>query len=98
MLKGVNDSPNQARQLVQLLRATIVKNSYAANLVHVNLMRFNEWEGSNFETSSEKNTDEFARILKNSRIPTTVRKSKGNDIYAACGQLKSSEENKAKFQ
>jgi 23S rRNA (adenine2503-C2)-methyltransferase len=97
MLKGVNDSPMQARQLVQLLRSKIVGNSYSPHLVHVNLMRFNEWEGSVYESCAEEVIDRFAEILRDGRIPTTVRKSKGNDIYAACGQLKSSAEVKAKF-
>jgi 23S rRNA (adenine2503-C2)-methyltransferase len=85
MLKDVNDSKTQARQLAHLLHTKLIKGNRWANIVHVNLMRFNEWEGSGYETCSERVIDEFARILRDASIPTTVRKSKGNDIYAACG-------------
>ena len=56
-------------------------------LVHVNIVRFNKFKGSEYEQSPEKNEKEFRKILKKAGIPVTVRKSRGQEIMAACGQL-----------
>ena len=50
-------------------------------------MRFNKFKGSEYEQSPEKNEKEFRKILKKAGIPVTVRKSRGQEIMAACGQL-----------
>ncbi|KAI9297127.1 hypothetical protein K502DRAFT_313455 [Neoconidiobolus thromboides FSU 785] len=80
MLKGVNDSISEANQLVRLL----------SNLpAHVNLIPFNPWPGSKFECSDISTIRNFANILLNKNLKTTIRFSRGDDIMAACGQLKS---------
>lgn len=83
MLKGVNDSDADAHQLVELLRGIPVK---------VNLIPFNPWPGSPYECSSNNRVHGFARILQAAHITTPIRKTRGQDILAACGQLKSASE------
>ncbi len=80
MLKDVNDSDDQARALVKLLDGIPCK---------VNLIPFNPWAGSEFETSSDNRVQKFARILEQAGLDAPVRKPRGRDILAACGQLKS---------
>lgn len=80
MLKGVNDSDEQARALVSLLRDIPHK---------VNLIPFNVWPGSAYECSSNTRVDKFCKILTAAGVTATVRKPRGRDILAACGQLKS---------
>ncbi|KAI0239066.1 hypothetical protein L0F63_004724 [Massospora cicadina] len=87
MLKGVNDSTQEARGLARLLYGLPA---------HVNLIPFNPWPGCNYECSGDEEIDEFARILSSKDIHTTIRYSKGQDIMAACGQLKSLNMSKAK--
>jgi 23S rRNA (adenine2503-C2)-methyltransferase len=80
MLDGVNDTPEHAHQLVELVQR--------ANLpVKFNLIPFNPFPASGLLRSSAKVVAEFAKILQNSAIVTTVRKTRGDDIDAACGQL-----------
>jgi 23S rRNA (adenine2503-C2)-methyltransferase len=79
MLEDVNDSPEQARQLTRLLRGIRAK---------VNLIPFNDWEGSGFRRPPLARILAFQAILLDAGITTTVRWSKGEDIGAACGQLK----------
>ncbi|MCA8933039.1 MAG: 23S rRNA (adenine(2503)-C(2))-methyltransferase RlmN [Rhodospirillaceae bacterium] len=83
MLKGVNDSPADARGLVRLIQGIPAK---------VNLIPFNPWPGSAFETSTEESIEAFARILMNAGYASPVRTPRGQDILAACGQLKSASE------
>lgn len=78
MLKGVNDTPELARDLGRLLKSS-------KGLV--NLIPFNPWEGSNYETSDASTIDEFKEIVTSFGLPVTVRVSKGREINAACGQL-----------
>jgi 23S rRNA (adenine2503-C2)-methyltransferase len=85
MLKGVNDSPAEARALVKLLRVVPAK---------VNLIPFNPWPGSEYEVSEAKTIDAFAAILMAAGYPTPIRRPRGEDILAACGQLKSDSERK----
>jgi 23S rRNA (adenine2503-C2)-methyltransferase len=80
MLKGVNDSPADARALVKLLRGVHAK---------VNLIPFNAWPGSSFECSDDAAIAAFANILANAGFVAPVRTPRGRDILAACGQLKS---------
>lgn len=78
MLAGVNDSPADARRLVRLLHGLKAK---------VNLLPLNEAAGIPYKRPSDARVDEFARILADAHITVSVRKSRGRDIRAACGQL-----------
>lgn len=78
LLKGLNDSPGDAARLSKLARGLPAK---------VNLLRFNPHEGSPFLAPSEAEIDAFARRLLPSAPAVTVRRSRGDDIMAACGQL-----------
>ena len=78
MLDGVNDSDSQARELVALVRDTPCK---------FNLIPFNAFPGSGLQGSSRTRTKAFGEILLASGIVTTIRKTRGDDIAAACGQL-----------
>ncbi len=78
MLEGVNDSPAQARQLLQLLAEVPCK---------LNLIPFNPFPGSDYRRSSVDAVWRFAEILNRAGIVATVRKTRGDDIDAACGQL-----------
>ncbi len=78
LLKNVNDQYNDAMNLVSFCEDL---------LVHVNIVRFNKFKGSPFEQSPESNEKEFRKVLKKAEIPVTVRKSRGQEIMAACGQL-----------
>ncbi len=80
MLKGVNDSPADARRLVNLLRGIPAK---------VNLIPFNPWPGSPFECSDWETIERFAAIVNRAGYAAPVRSPRGRDIMAACGQLKS---------
>ena len=57
--------------------------------VKINLITFNPWEGCNYHPSNETTIKKFQDILKNHEILTTIRKVRGQDVLAACGQLKS---------
>lgn len=81
MIDGINDSGADARRLARLL------NGFPA---HVNLIRLNKIKESALSPSSVLKTGEFLRILEENRINTTVRRSIGRDIDAACGQLRRS--------
>ena len=78
MLKGVNDSPDDARRLVRLLHGIRGK---------VNLLPLNEAAGIPFERPSDEQVDRFAKVLATHGVTVSVRKSRGRDIRAACGQL-----------
>mgnify|MGYP000711999264 CR=1 FL=1 len=80
MLKGVNDSDAEARELVRLLEGIPSK---------VNLIPFNPWPGSAYETSEPARIERFGDIVRGAGIMATVRTPRGRDIAAACGQLKS---------
>lgn len=78
MLAGVNDSVAQARELVKLVRETPCK---------FNLIPFNPFSNSGYERSSLEVTYRFRDVLMQADLVTTVRKTRGDDIAAACGQL-----------
>src|SRR5438094_6818746 len=80
MLKGVNDSPAEARELVRLLKGIPAK---------VNLIPFNPWPGAPYECSSDKVIKAFSDIVFEAGYSAPVRTPRGRDIFAACGQLKS---------
>ncbi len=78
LLRGINDSENDARELAKLLKGFPAK---------VNLIIFNPFPGAGFSRSSMETTDRFRDILTGSGIITITRKTRGDDIDAACGQL-----------
>jgi 23S rRNA (adenine2503-C2)-methyltransferase len=78
MLRGVNDSPGQARALVKLLSQVPCK---------INLIPFNPFPGSGYRCSESEVIARFQEILMSSGYIATVRKTRGEDIDAACGQL-----------
>lgn len=78
MLEGVNDSPEQARQLVKVLQGVPAK---------VNLIPFNPFPGTHYRVSSRARIDKFRDILMQAGLITVTRKTRGDDIDAACGQL-----------
>jgi 23S rRNA (adenine2503-C2)-methyltransferase len=79
MLKGVNDSQGDARELVRLIAGIPAK---------VNLIPFNPWPGSPFETSSNGAISRFATIVMDAGFASPVRSPRGREILAACGQLR----------
>ena len=83
MLKGVNDSDEDALRLVQLIKGIPAK---------INLIPFNEWPGAPYERSSNNRIRAFSDIVYNAGYSSPVRKPRGEDIMAACGQLKSESE------
>ncbi len=78
MLAGVNDTPEHARALLKVLRGTPSK---------VNLIPFNPFPGTNYRRSSQETIDRFRDILMAGNLMTVTRKTRGDDIAAACGQL-----------
>lgn len=80
MLKGINDTKEDAKRLVQLLRGIPAK---------VNLIPFNPWPGTPYECSDWDTIEIFAEVLNNAGYASPVRTPRGRDIMAACGQLKS---------
>ena len=83
MLKGVNDSDADARELVRLLEGIPAK---------VNLIPFNPWPGAPYECSSNNRIRAFAAIVEAAGYASPVRTPRGRDILAACGQLKTASE------
>lgn len=79
LLDGVNDSPQQARELAELIRGLRAK---------VNLIALNPGPGVAFGTPSDSRVGEFQQILIEAGVPSFVRRPRGRDIFAACGQLK----------
>ncbi len=84
LLYDVNDYDECAIQLADLLKSF-------GNKCRVNLIVFNNWDGSQFIGSSNDRVNQFSKILLSKGIRTIIRKSRGRDIMAACGQLKSSD-------
>jgi 23S rRNA (adenine2503-C2)-methyltransferase len=79
MMKGINDQPEHARRLIKLMRRLPSK---------VNLIPFNPFPGTRFERSDEATIRAFQKILLDADVLTMVRRTRGDDIDAACGQLK----------
>lgn len=86
MLKGVNDSDENARELARLM---------AGHLYHVNLIPYNTTPGADFVGTDQARIWRFAAILDEAGVPTTVRQNMGRDIAAACGQLRAETQPKA---
>jgi 23S rRNA (adenine2503-C2)-methyltransferase len=83
MLRGVNDSEAEARELVRLLKGLPAK---------VNLIPFNPWPGSPYRTSTPEAVRAFAAIVEAAGYSSPIRRPRGRDILAACGQLKTESE------
>jgi 23S rRNA (adenine2503-C2)-methyltransferase len=83
MLKGINDSPTDARALVKMIAGIPAK---------VNLIPFNPWPGSGYERSDDAVIGKFAQIVLAAGYASPIRTPRGEDILAACGQLKSASE------
>ncbi|HEV8181456.1 MAG TPA: 23S rRNA (adenine(2503)-C(2))-methyltransferase RlmN, partial [Candidatus Angelobacter sp.] len=79
LLDRVNDSPAHARELIELVRGIRCK---------VNLIALNPGPGIQFGTPAEQRVQNFKDLLIKAGIPAFVRRPRGRDIYAACGQLK----------
>ncbi len=80
MLKGLNDSVADAKALLKLIKGIPAK---------INLIPFNPWPGSPYECSDAATIDAFAGVIMAAGYPSPVRRPRGSDILAACGQLKS---------
>lgn len=85
MLKGINDSPENAQELMQLVKGLEVK---------FNLIPFHKWDGAPFEPSDMQTIKNFSKILEDHWFAAPIRRSRGEDIMAACGQLKSARDKK----
>jgi 23S rRNA (adenine2503-C2)-methyltransferase len=83
MLKGVNDSDADAKRLVKLIAGIPAK---------INLIPFNEWPGSPYQRSTGNRIEAFADIIYKAGYASPIRTPRGEDIMAACGQLKSATE------
>jgi 23S rRNA (adenine2503-C2)-methyltransferase len=79
LLNGVNDAPEHARQVVELIRGIRAK---------VNLIALNPGPGIDFQTPEPDRVLNFQKILVTAGVPAFIRRPRGRDIYAACGQLK----------
>jgi 23S rRNA (adenine2503-C2)-methyltransferase len=91
MLKDKNDSDADARELVRLIR----KYKLPAK---VNLIPFNPWPGANYECSDAERISRFSAIVFEAGISAPIRRPRGRDIMAACGQLKSTAEKKSRAE
>jgi 23S rRNA (adenine2503-C2)-methyltransferase len=87
MLKDVNDSDADARRLVKLISGIPAK---------INLIPFNEWPGAPYQRSDWERIEAFANIIYNAGYASPIRTPRGEDIMAACGQLKSATERERK--
>ena len=83
MLKDVNDTDADARRLVKLIQGIPVK---------INLIPFNEWPGAPYKRSDWSRIEKFADIIYKAGYASPIRTPRGEDIMAACGQLKSATE------
>ncbi len=87
MMKGVNDQPEHARELVALMRQ-FARAAQSGHAGKVNLIPFNPFPGTRFERSGEADIRAFQKKLLDAGVLTMVRRTRGDDIDAACGQLK----------
>jgi 23S rRNA (adenine2503-C2)-methyltransferase len=79
LLYQVNDSAENAREVVELIRGMRAK---------VNLIALNPGPGIDFQTPADERVLRFQKVLLSAGIPAFIRRPRGRDIYAACGQLK----------
>ena len=81
LIAGVNDTEEDAKEIIKLLKGS---------LAHINLIPVNDVKERNYIKSSKEQIKNFATLLKNAGIETTIRRELGSDINAACGQLRKS--------
>ncbi len=79
MLKGINDTEECAKQLVKLMAQFPSK---------INLIEFNSWPGVRFEATKRKDIEKFSKIIQDKGFMSFIRRSRGDDVLAACGQLR----------
>lgn len=91
MLRGVNDKEEHARELINLIKR------YNLN-AKINLIPFNPWLGCDYTNSEQQTIFKFQKILKDANLVAPVRKTRGEDVMAACGQLKSASERQKKLR
>lgn len=89
MLKGVNDQEIHAKELINLIKKFNVN-------VKMNIIPFNPWGGCEYDRTNDENIKKFQKILQNAKLVSPIRKTRGEDILAACGQLKSASEREKK--
>lgn len=87
LMKGVNDQPEHARSLARLMRQ-FGNQMQSREAGKVNLIPFNPFPGTRYERSDEAQIRAFQKILLDAQVLTMVRRTRGDDIDAACGQLK----------
>ncbi|MEL0242401.1 MAG: 23S rRNA (adenine(2503)-C(2))-methyltransferase RlmN, partial [Pelagibacteraceae bacterium] len=83
LLKDVNDTEQCAKELSKIMSQFPCK---------LNLIQFNPWPGVKYKTSTKEQTSKFINVIKNNGHIVTLRKSRGDDILGACGQLKTASE------
>ena len=81
MLKDINDDLNSANQLVKIMSQFPSK---------VNLIEFNSWPGVKYQPTSRENIEKFSKFIQSKGYMAFIRRSRGDDVMAACGQLKTS--------
>ncbi len=89
MLNEVNDHEKHAKELIDLI------NKFNLN-AKINLIPFNPWDGCGYGRSGNDRIEKFQKILKNAGLISPIRKTRGDDVMAACGQLKSLSERQKK--
>ena len=87
MLKGVNDTEDCAKQLVKIMAQFPSK---------VNLIEFNSWPGVKFQPTERKDIEKFSKFIQDKGYMSFIRRSRGDDVLAACGQLRTESEKKSK--
>jgi 23S rRNA (adenine2503-C2)-methyltransferase len=87
MLKGVNDSKECAKQLIKLMSQFPSK---------LNLIEFNSWPGVKFKPTERKDIEKFSKYIQDKGYMSFIRRSRGDDVLAACGQLRTESEKKSK--
>lgn len=90
MLSGVNDKKEHAKELVNLIKKYNLK-------AKINLIPFNPWDGCEYTNSQRNTIINFQNILKNAGLVSPIRKTRGEDVMAACGQLKSASQRLRKY-
>ncbi|MBP5215554.1 MAG: 23S rRNA (adenine(2503)-C(2))-methyltransferase RlmN, partial [Alphaproteobacteria bacterium] len=89
LLNGVNDTVDCARELIALMKKYQLRATF-------NLIPFNPWPGCTFQPSSNNRVHAFAKELENAGFAAPIRVARGQDILAACGQLKSQKDEEGK--
>jgi 23S rRNA (adenine2503-C2)-methyltransferase len=87
LMKGVNDQPQHARELVRLLKA-FDRSVQMKGAAKINLIPFNPFPGTRFERPTDQAIRAFQKLLNDAGMIAPVRRTRGDDIDAACGQLK----------